>query len=41
MKNGVSSPREICWGSNHLFQQTKQKKTESKSKDAPRKMHNA
>jgi hypothetical protein len=25
--------------SNHLFQQTKQKKTESKSKDAPRKMH--
>jgi hypothetical protein len=26
-------------GSNHLLQQTKQKKTESKSKDAPRKMH--
>jgi hypothetical protein len=25
----------------HLLQQTKQKKTESKSKDAPRKMHNA
>jgi hypothetical protein len=26
-------------GSNHLLQQTKQKKTKSKSKDAPRKMH--
>jgi hypothetical protein len=26
-------------GSNHLLQQTKQKKTERKSKDAPRKMH--
>jgi hypothetical protein len=26
-------------GSNHLLQQTKQKKTESKNKDAPRKMH--
>jgi hypothetical protein len=28
-------------GSNHLLQQTKQKKTESKSKDAPRKTHSA
>jgi hypothetical protein len=26
-------------GSNHLLQQTKQKKTESESKDAPRKTH--
>jgi hypothetical protein len=26
-------------GSNHLFQQTKQNKTESESKDAPRKMY--
>jgi hypothetical protein len=26
-------------GSNHLLQQTKQKKTESKNKDAPRKTH--
>jgi hypothetical protein len=26
-------------GSNHLLQQTKQKKTESENKDAPRKMH--
>jgi hypothetical protein len=26
-------------GSNHLLQQTKEKKTESKNKDAPRKTH--
>jgi hypothetical protein len=26
-------------GSNHLLQKTKQNKTESESKDAPRKMH--
>jgi hypothetical protein len=26
-------------GSNHLLQQTKQKKTESKNKDGQRKMH--
>jgi hypothetical protein len=26
-------------GSNHLLEQTKQKKTESENKDAPRKMH--
>jgi hypothetical protein len=26
-------------GPNHLLQQTKQKKTEIKNKDAPRKMH--
>jgi hypothetical protein len=35
----VSSPKEIFLGSNHLLQQTKQKKTESESKDAPRKMY--
>jgi hypothetical protein len=40
MKNGVSSPRDFL-GSNHLLQQTKQNKTEIKSKDAPRKTHNA
>jgi hypothetical protein len=34
----VSSKRNLL-GSNHLLQQTKQKKTESKSKDAPRKTH--
>jgi hypothetical protein len=28
-------------GSNHLLQQTKQKKTESKNKDAPRKTYEA
>jgi hypothetical protein len=28
-------------GSNHLLQKTKQKKTENKNKDAPRKMHSA
>jgi hypothetical protein len=27
--------------SNHLLQQTKQKKTESKTKEAPRKTHSA
>jgi hypothetical protein len=26
-------------GSNHLLQETKQNKTESKNKDTPRKMH--
>jgi hypothetical protein len=31
----TSSPKEIFW------QQTKQNKTESKSKDAPRKTHSA
>jgi hypothetical protein len=36
-KQSTSPPKEI-W-SNHLLQQTKQKKTESKSKDAPRKTH--
>jgi hypothetical protein len=34
----ISSKRNFL-GSNHLLQQTKQKKTESKSKDAPRKTH--
>jgi hypothetical protein len=32
------SKTNMMW-SNHLLQQTKQKKTESKSKNAPRKMH--
>jgi hypothetical protein len=41
MKSGVSPPREICWGPTILLQQTKKKKTERKSKYAPRKMHNA
>jgi hypothetical protein len=34
----VFSKRNLL-GSNHLFQQTKQKKIKIKSKDAPRKMH--
>jgi hypothetical protein len=34
----VFSKRNLL-GSNHLLQQTKQNKTESESKDAPRKMH--
>jgi hypothetical protein len=34
----VFSKRNLL-GSNHLLQQTKQKKTESKSKDSPRKTH--
>jgi hypothetical protein len=41
----TSPPKEICWRSNHLLQQTKQNKTENKtenkSKHAPRKMHSA
>jgi hypothetical protein len=39
MKNGVHLLEKKYVGSNHLLQQTKQKKTESESKDAPRKMH--
>jgi hypothetical protein len=34
----MSSPKEIG-GVQHLLQQTKQKKTKSESKDAPRKTH--
>jgi hypothetical protein len=34
-KRSASSPKKML-GSNHLSQQTKQKKTESKSKDACR-----
>jgi hypothetical protein len=34
----VFSKRNLL-GSNHLLQKTKQNKTESESKDAPRKMH--
>jgi hypothetical protein len=41
IKKSKSSPKEILLGSNHLLQQTKEKKTESKSKDGPRKMHSA
>jgi hypothetical protein len=39
MKNGVRLPKRNMLGSNHLLQQKKQKKTESKNKDAPRKTH--
>jgi hypothetical protein len=39
-KQGNFSKRNLL-GSNDLFQQTKQNKTENKSKDAPRKMHSA
>jgi hypothetical protein len=38
-KNGVRPLQEKMLGSNHLLQQTKQKKTESENKDAPRKTH--
>jgi hypothetical protein len=41
MKNEYISSKINLLGSNHLLQQTKQKKTENKSKDAPRKMHSA
>jgi hypothetical protein len=36
----IFSKRNLL-GFNHLLQQTKQKKTENKSKDAPRKTHSA
>jgi hypothetical protein len=39
-KQGISSKINLL-GSIHLLQQTKQSKTENKSKDAPRKMHSA
>jgi hypothetical protein len=38
MKNEFISSKRNLLGSNHLLQQTKQKKTESKRKYAPRKM---
>jgi hypothetical protein len=41
IKTSTSPPKENLLGSNHLLQQTKQKKTKSKSKDAPRKTHSA
>jgi hypothetical protein len=41
MKNEYIFSKRNLFGSNHLLQQTKQKKTESKNKDASRKMHNA
>jgi hypothetical protein len=37
MKNGVCLLQKKYVGSNHLLQQTKQKKTENESKDALRK----
>jgi hypothetical protein len=37
MKTKYISSKRSLLGSNHLLQQIKQKKTESKSKDAPRK----
>jgi hypothetical protein len=39
MKNGVRLLQKKLLGSNHLLQQTKQKKTKNESKDAPRKTH--
>jgi hypothetical protein len=39
MKNGVHLIQKKFVWVQPLLQQTKQKKTESKSKDAPRKMH--
>jgi hypothetical protein len=39
MKNGVCLLQKNMLGSNHLLQQTKQKKIESKNKDGPRKTH--
>jgi hypothetical protein len=41
MKNDYISSKRNLLGSNHLLQQTKQNKTEGKSKDAPRKTHSA
>jgi hypothetical protein len=39
-KQGNFSKRNLL-GSNHLLQETKQKKTKNLSKDAPRKTHGA
>jgi hypothetical protein len=39
MKSGVCLLQEKYVGVQPLLQQTKQNKTESKNKDAPRKMH--
>jgi hypothetical protein len=39
MKNGVCHLQKKFVGVQPFIEQTKQKKTESKSKDAPRKMH--
>jgi hypothetical protein len=41
MKSEYITSKRNLLASNHLLQQTKQKKTESKSKDAPRKMYSA
>jgi hypothetical protein len=41
MKNRSSSPPNQHDVIQHLLQQAKQKKTERKSKDAPRKIHSA
>jgi hypothetical protein len=40
-KKQVNLLQKKFLGSNHLLQQTKQNKTENKSKDAPRKTHSA
>jgi hypothetical protein len=37
MKKSTSPPKEICWGPTIYCSKKKQKKNESKSKDAPRK----
>jgi hypothetical protein len=39
IKNGVHLLKKNMLGSNHLLQQTKENKTESESKDTPRKTH--
>jgi hypothetical protein len=39
-KWSASPPKEICWGPT-IYCRKKQMKTESKSKDAPRKTHSA
>jgi hypothetical protein len=41
MKSKATSPKEICWGSHHLLQQTKLNKTKNERQDAPRKMYSA
>jgi hypothetical protein len=38
-KRGIALSKINMMSSNHLFLETKQKKTENKSKDAPRKMY--
>jgi hypothetical protein len=40
-KRSASPPKEICWEPFIIANKTKQNKTESESKDAPRKTHSA